>query len=120
MIFIIGAAALSGLAAGCWGNATPTAYFLLAVVLASVAFSAAAVAKGWKEDGVGGLLYRARHPLGTALAGDEAHDGMALARWWLLGVAITLAAVLTLKRPDAWDNLRRGRLPPAPPASSHP
>lgn len=114
LVFLTGSMILGAAALAAWGNATLTAIYLLVAVLASIVGTVIAFCGGWAQGGFLNARYRADHPLGTTFAGDEERDGMVVARWWLLGVAIILAGVLSFKRPDAWDNLRHGRFSASP------
>jgi len=87
-------------------------------VFATLGLGAAAVIAvvliGWHEDGVVGVLYRLKHPLGTVLGGDDRPPWTWLAITWVLMLACILSGVLVVKHPGVVPPGLLGRRPTQP------
>ena len=88
--------ALIGVATWASAGNLGAAKLLAAIAITLIVLNALLIViQGWNEDGVTGVFYRMRHPLGTVWNGDDRHNSwMSLARWWL--VALLMVSVFTL------------------------
>ena len=114
VIVIVGTAAL-----GAWGvEALRSAGAARGLVAATMALAGATmlvlVVVGVREDGLLGVLYRMRHPMGTIIGGDDRPAWRSYALAWVLILACVLSGVAIARHPSAFPFWNPRGIPPAP------
>ena len=91
VVFLIGTAVLAGLIA--WANASPSGVMAVRVyaVIVAGSFALSRIVLGWQEDGLLGVYYRWKKPMGSMIVGDEERSPT-LTAWFVLSVASFVAA----------------------------
>jgi hypothetical protein len=103
----IGLAIIGGFFSIAWGIPAAASAFVSAVVIGNLLLVAALIVIGFREDGVIGVFYRLRHPLGTVLGGDDRPSWSVLAVALLVLVAFVLAGILLVQHPGALPSWAR-------------
>jgi hypothetical protein len=82
--------------------------FIIGTVILGAALCGLMMILGYQEDGVSGLLYAYRHPLGSELSGEGPPSWMRLAWGWVLVLSAVLSFVIAVHNPKAvpWDWVR--------------
>lgn len=90
-MFVIGMSVLAGLVA--WATASPQGVLAVRVyaVLVAGSFILSRIKLGWEEDGLAGVYYRFKKPMGSMVVGDEERSPTVTA-WFMLGGISFIAA----------------------------
>jgi hypothetical protein len=83
------------------GDADLGRAFIIGTVILGVGSCAVLVFLGFQEDGLSGMLYAYRHPLGSEFSGEGPPSWMRLAWAWVLVLAMVLSFVIGIHSPGA-------------------
>jgi predicted lysophospholipase L1 biosynthesis ABC-type transport system permease subunit len=84
-----------------WSDPSVAGIFIGGMVIAGMVLLVALAVIGCREDGLQGMVYRLRHPLGTALGADDRPPWTAWAIVLLSIVGVLLAGMLVIRHPEA-------------------
>lgn len=107
LVAVVGLAVIVAMFSIAWHIPSVAPIFVGAVVISNFLIALTLVLIGFREDGLIGVLYRLRHPLGTALGGDDRPPWTVWAVVLLYLVAMLLAGLLLVQHPEAlpsWVN----------------
>lgn len=99
LVLLAAAAIFAGLTAWAFGDAARTVVVGRVVTLAVGVWIAWQLWSGWNEDGLLGVFYRFKHPLGTVLGNDDHGRGKELGVFILLCGSIVAVGVLMARSP---------------------
>ncbi|GMV26647.1 MAG: hypothetical protein AMXMBFR58_26780 [Phycisphaerae bacterium] len=127
LVFFAGLAVLVTLTWWSLDDPRGLAVFRVVTITGIALFVIARAVQGWREDGIMGVIYRLKHPMGTALAGDEDRSPMArsLGALFLLAILANVSVSLIMISRGGAGVAGRARTPagapstgitPAPPA----
>jgi hypothetical protein len=83
------------------GDAALGRAFIIGCIILGAATAGVLMILGYQEDGLAGMLYAYRHPLGSELSGEGPPSWMRLAWAWLLTLALVLSFVIGIHTPGA-------------------
>lgn len=75
--------------------------FIIGTIVLGAAVCGVLMILGFQEDGLLGMLYAYRHPLGSELSGEGPPSWMRLAWGWLLTLSVVLSFVIAMNNPRA-------------------